>query len=119
MLRRNSHKRQKEDREYTKVCREMDREAEANGTHRCFFCGGGFSSWDPAEHHHLRGRTGSLLTDKRFIIPGHHLCHTVKWHTYTIKELMKESWFEAFRDRLEEKDSQSYNKLINKIEDYG
>jgi len=116
-LPKKSAKRKKDDPVYKKVCDEIDEEYKFGGDYTlCFFC------WKPIrgfiEHHHFRGRVGDYYTDKRYIVPGHWLCHTVIWHTYTMAKLKVQSWYQGFKSRLYRLDPVSYAKLIYREEKY-
>lgn len=99
-----SDKRAAEEREYAKVCAEIDAEAEETGQVGCFFCGEKVNS--PCAHHHLRGRIGKLLTDKRWIVRCHNSCH-LSYHDLPVR---KQKWRDGFLERLREKDLQTYYK---------
>ena len=97
-------KRAKQEREYAEICKEIDDEARAEGKFLCFFCG---KEPRPGHgHHHLRGRIGSLLTDKRYIVIADDQCHR-EYHDLPVR---KQTWREIFMENLREKDPQTYYK---------
>ena len=108
-----SNKRSVENKSYREVCREIDREAIADKNYYCFFCGVGL--WGRPDHHHLRGRGGMLLIDKRYLVLAHRECHS-EYHRYTIAQLLETGWYGSFLVRLRSKDDVSYNKEIRKLE---
>ena len=98
---------------YKQICDELDREAVNNGTNYCFFCGERI--YGDCEHHHLAGRSGSLFTDKRYIVRAHSECHTEIYHRSTMGGLLMQPWFVAWMERLREKDRTSHGKEIRKL----
>lgn len=104
----------KDQGEYEKVCAELDAEAVAKcGYIRCFFCGE--KIFETPTHHHLKGRDGSLMTNKKYIVHGHFLCHVIKYHSYTVADLKKESWYEwPFLSNLKALDEDLYRKELRK-----
>ena len=103
-MRSRTPKRASEEREYARVCKEIDEEAKAAGKFVCFFCGK-----KPKQgygHHHLRGRIGKLLTDKRYIVIADDQCHR-DYHDLPVR---KQTWRDIFMENLREKDPQTYYK---------
>jgi len=99
MIARKSPKRKKEDVIYKRICDEIDKEAQDNDEWICFFCQ--LPLGERAEHHHAKGRSGDLFTDKRYIVLGHHDCHTIKWHGEPHSKLVNLWWWADFKKRLE------------------
>ena len=98
-------KRAAEEREYAKVCKEIDDEEIAKrGAIYCFFCNEKVSG--KISHHHIRGRIGKLLTDKRYLTCCHNECH-LEYHDLPVR---KQKWRDIFMDNLREKDPQTYYK---------
>ena len=97
-------KRAAEENEYDKVWREIDAEAEETKQMGCFFCGENVDN--PCAHHHLRGRIGRLLTDKRYIVRAH-WNHHQEYHDLPVS---KQKWREIFMENLRGKDPQTYYK---------
>jgi len=97
-INRKSAKRKKEDVIYKKVCDEIDREAKEKDEWICYFCQ--FPLGERADHHHAKGRTGTLLTDKRFILLAHNPCHML-WHSVPHSHLVKYEWWDDFKKRLD------------------
>lgn len=102
MIHRKSTKRTREDRIYKKVCDEIDQEAKDKDEWVCFFCQNELG--ERADHHHAKGRSGTLLTDKRFILLAHNPCHML-WHAVPHSHLTGYIWWEDFMKRL--------NKLLD------
>ena len=103
-MRARTPKRSKEEEEYARACDEIDAEAEETKQMGCFFCGEDVAN--PCAHHHLRGRTGRLLTDKRYIVRAH-WDHHQEYHDLPVR---KQKWREVFMENLREKDPQTYYK---------
>ena len=103
-MRARTPKRAVQEREYKEVCDEIDREALAAGEYKCFFCGKPIKG--KADHHHLRGRSGALLTDKQWIVLAHH-DHHLEFHDLPCR---KQTWREIFMENLRVKDPQTYYK---------
>jgi len=104
-MRARTPKRAKQEKEYAEICDEIDEEEIAkHGKIYCFFCNG--EVWGGISHHHLRGRDGALLTDKRWIVCCHNE-HHLEYHDLPIK---KQKWREVFMENLREKDPQTYFK---------
>jgi len=99
MISRKSPKRKVEDRIYKKVCDEIDQEAKRKDEWVCFFCKNELG--ERADHHHAKGRSGSLLTDKRFILLAHNPCHML-WHFTPHSHLVNYVWWDDFNKRLNE-----------------
>jgi len=104
-------KRVKQEEEYRKVCNELDQELKDNGNWRCFFTNSHLP--DKASHHHLRGRTGSLLTDKQFIVPVLDNPHLL-YHDMSVDKLSQLSWYPVFLENLRRKSETLYQKEIDK-----
>lgn len=111
-----SSKRAVDNKSYRQVCDEIDREAIANKEYCCFFCGGEMKG--RCDHHHLRGRSGKLMTDKRYIVLGHNDCHTEQYHRYTAAQLLETGWYGSFLVRLRSKDEFSFAKEMRKLIKY-
>lgn len=111
-----SNKRLVDNKSYREVCDEIDREAIANKEYCCFFCGGEIQG--RASHHHLRGRAGKLMTDKRYIIISHNDCHVDQYHRLTIDQLLETGWYGSFLVRLRKKDEITFEKEMRKLEKY-
>lgn len=95
---KKSAKRKKEDVIYKRVCDEIDKEAQGNDEWVCYFCL--FPLGERADHHHAKGRAGSLFTDKKFILLAHHECH-MQWHFTPHSHLSSFSWWDDFKKRLD------------------
>ena len=114
MYSRNS-KRVKQEKEYRKACDAIDKELQEAGKFRCFFTNKQLPEGRRVSHHHLRGRTGSLLTDKQFIVPVLDNPHLL-YHDMSVEKLAKLSWYAGFLKRLERypdvlvKEKEKWNK---------
>ena len=111
-----SSKRIIDNKSYRQVCDEIDREAIANKEYVCFFCGEFMAG--KCSHHHLRGRAGKLMTDKRYIIISHNHCHVDQYHRYTVVQLLETGWYGSFLVRLRMKDEVSFEKEMRKLIKY-
>ena len=108
-----SLKRMREEAEYQKVCDEIDKELQEVGEFRCFFTNKPLPVDRKPAHHHLRGRVGKLLTDKRWIVPCKSSPH-LNYHDLSVEKLSKKSWYPGFLKRLREVDEGLYQKELNK-----
>lgn len=98
MIARKSPKRKKDDVIYKRVCDEIDKEAKEKDEWVCYFCQNELG--ERADHHHAKGRSGTLLTDKRFILLAHNDCHVNKWHHTAHSDLVDLWWWDDFNKRL-------------------
>ena len=110
-----SDKRVREEEEYRKVCDEIDRELQEVGKFRCFFTNELLPAGIKPSHHHLRGRVGKLLTDKRYIVPVLDEPH-MNYHDMPVEKLSRLSWYPGFLKRLRNKEmgEELYQKELNK-----
>lgn len=99
----------RQEKEYKQICKEIDEEAKLYGAMDCFFCGKEVKS---ADHHHLDGRDGDLLTKKEWIVRAHRRCHRA-YHDDPIEDL---SWFEQFLSRLKQKDFTLWQREMYKYD---
>jgi hypothetical protein len=89
-----TNKRLSEEKEYKEWIAIMD----ADKNKYCFFCGEKMSKAE--DHHHLAGRDGGLLTEKRYIVHAHRECHR-EYHDMPVDKL---PWFDGFLNRLSDID---------------
>jgi len=114
-MRTRNPKRVKQEKEYREVCNKIDRELQKAGKLRCFFT----DKPIPIEylgivfHHHLKGRDGDLLTDKKWIVPCLFIPHS-HYHSLSVDKLSQLSWYAGFLKRLKEKDEKLYQKELDK-----
>jgi len=111
-----AEKRRKQEEVYAIVCAEIDADALASGDLSCFFCGKDIRG--KCDHHHLRGRDGSLLTDRKYIVRAHNTCHVELYHQSSIWMLMQQEWWLGFMGRLKERDEKTWWGEIRKVEKY-
>lgn len=109
---KESKKRKEEAKTYKQVKDELRTEMVANGTYNCFFCG--LPMGNHFEFHHLQGREGNYYIDPKYLVPAHSECHVYKYHRYTVQQLLQESWYQAFLQRLKAIDPKLYNQEKNK-----
>ncbi len=102
-IRPRSEKRMEQEKEYAKIKPENK---------ECIFCGIRFNKWEDKEKHHLKGRDGDLLTDRKYIYYVHMWCHSA-YHNKPVKRI---SWFSGFLLRLREVDRRLYEKELNKYD---
>lgn len=107
-----SKKRSKEEIEYSKICKEIDNERKDTSQWKCYFCGKPFMPNEKPEHHHLKGRDGDLLTDKKFIVLAHHKCHVLEYHSLPVSKIW---WFDKFLNRLKKEYPKLYIKEKEKL----
>ena len=110
-----SKKRLKQRKTYKEVCDEIDKEAKANGTYKCFFSGKDIEG--SCSHHHLKGR-GRFYTDKEWIVLAIEEYHHA-YHHWSIEKLVQQDWYEGFLNRLLDKSKVLYRKEIIKQEKAG
>jgi len=106
-----SNKRVVEEEEYRKVCNEIDEKLKKEGKWKCFFTNSLLPN--KASHHHLKGRDGELLTDKRFIVPVLDNPHLL-YHDMSVDKLSQLSWYPVFLENLRRKSETLYQKEIDK-----
>jgi len=112
-MRTRNSKRVKQEKEYREMCNDMDKELQEEENFRCFFTNKQLPEGRRVSHHHLKKRTGSLLTDKQWIVPVYDLPHLL-YHDLSVEKLEKFSWYAGFLKRLKEKDEGLYQKEIDK-----
>lgn len=103
-IRYKSEKRKEEEKEYKRICKEMD----TVKPHMCFFCG-----WEikgRVDHHHLKGKVGGDYLDKRYIVKAHRKCHS-EFHSLPVDKMW---WFDAFLFRLKQVDFDLFQKELRK-----
>ena len=93
-----SIKREKENRLYTQICNDIDKEALLTGRTECIFCGEKIEEkqWEDRTHHHLLGRGGKLLYDKDYIRLAHFECHDDYHH----KSVSLLPWWSRYVERI-------------------
>lgn len=79
---------------YSKLIKEIDREAKEKKETKCFFC------WQEIEggcdHHHLNGKENERLTEKKYIVRVHRDCHN-DYHNKSVHDI---PWFGDYIERL-------------------
>lgn len=115
-IKKRSPGRSDEEREYHRVCDEIDAEAIETNERACVFCGKRIedNEWNDKDHHHQFGRTGKLLTDKRFIKLAHHSCH-LDYHQKSVSLLW---WWRDYMERIKN-DTRLFNKEAKREEKEG
>ena len=98
-----SDKRAGQEKEYAKI-KPKNKE--------CIFCGVAFKKAEHREKHHLTGRRGEKLVDKKYIYNVHGKCH-MQYHNDSIHTW---EWKDGFLLRLREVDRTLYEKELNKLE---
>ena len=101
-MRYKSERRKQEEKEYKRICKEIDLESIESGDTGCFFCGVKVKN---AIHHHLDGRSEHYLK-KEWIVRGHDNCHR-SYHDQPVDRL---PWFDSFLLRLKQKDFTLYER---------
>jgi len=107
-MKSKSERRKREEKEYKRICREIDQEAIESGDTRCFFCGVKVKN---ADHHHLHGR-GEHYLYKWWIVRAHRTCHR-SYHDQPVASL---PWFDDFLKRLKQKSILLFEREIWKLE---
>ena len=93
-LKKRTDKRAAQEREYKVICDQVDAAAIALKQTNCYFCGEEVVN---AEHHHLKGRDGDLLTEKRYIKRVHTQCHH-EYHNVSVKKIL---WWDKYLSKLQ------------------
>lgn len=109
-----SEKQSKKLQDYEKSKREKKSELKAENKWFCIFCGIGFKDDDSIDCHHLFGRDGDLLVDKRYLSFAHTNCHIFKYHGSSYTVLSNQIWYSGFLERIKEIDIKLYEKELNK-----
>ena len=96
-------------RVYNRVKAELEQELKEQGKWVCFFSGILIPenlTWKDVAWHHLKGRDGELISDKKFIRPVANEYHTGDegYHNKPISTLKDTWWWEGFLARLKEAD---------------
>jgi len=98
-----SAKRAEQEKEYAKI-KPKNKE--------CIFCGVPFKKREKRDRHHLRGRVGHNLIDKKYIFYVHRKCHA-DYHDKAVKDIW---WFDNFLNSLKAIDEDLYQKELNKYD---
>lgn len=106
-----SRKRARQEQEYRRLIAEIDREAKAKGEYKCFFDGEQIDG--RADHHHLKGRDGDLLTEKKYIVLAKRKNH-LDYHHRPVAWLKEQWWYEDFLKRLLDLSDFLYLKELKK-----
>lgn len=116
-IKKQSAKRSKEHKRYTEVCDELTRELreQNNGHIYCFFSGEEIFDKRP-HYHHLKGRTGDHLIDKKWLVPAKDEYHVHKYHMASYEQRVKEWWWQGFLSRLKEKSVELWEKELRKAD---
>lgn len=108
-----TQKRLNQEKEYAVICGLIDAEAKVLKRWKCWFCGNDFRPEHRPDHHHVNGRDGDLLTQKKDIKIVHRRCHqqyhdcsvlAIKWHGSWLERIKKD-----YPD-LYEREKEKYNK---------
>lgn len=105
-LKRRSDKRTEQEKEYKKICDQMD----ARRPWTCFFCGKEIKGMK-VDHHHLDGREENYLT-RGLIVHAHRACHSM----YHDAPIHKWPWRFAYFERLRMKSNDLYEREILKLD---
>jgi ribosomal protein L37E len=100
-------KRSTQENEYKKICDQMDARP---GKKICFFCGEEIKG--KADHHHLDGRRGDRLIDRKYIVHAHRECHAI-YHDQSMKNI---PWMMGFINRLSDIDVELAERIMNKYD---
>lgn len=105
-----SKKQQAKIRAYNKAKAEVEQELKASGKWACIFTGipiPDHYTWKDVPFHHLKGRDGELISDKKFIRPymDEH-AHTGDYgiHNKPIEVLKSQWWWRVYMSNLKEID---------------
>lgn len=111
-IKKKTKKLSSEERIYEKVKAELRAELILAGKWTCFFTGEGL----PANYnkfHHLKGRKGQYLTNKKYIVPALDEPH-LNYHDLSVKKLKTFDWYEVFLSNLKKGFPDLYEKELLK-----
>lgn len=114
---KQSETRKKQSVTYKEVKDEIITELKAQGKYDCFFCTKPMGK--EKGFHHLKGRDGDKFIDKKYLVPGHSLCHVFIYHPATVEQLLKIEWYQGFLNRLKSIDLSLYREELKKQEKAG
>src|SRR6056297_1921557 len=98
-------KRLNEESLYSKIINTMDKQKGIT----CFFCGGKMGK--PEDHHHLMGRDGALLYDRKYIVHAHRECHKM-YHDVSASKI---PWFLEYVNRVSDIDTDLAEREMMKL----
>ena len=110
LIKPRTDKRKQQEAEYKKICDEIDREAIENKQTECLFCGKPIKG--RADHHHIIGRDGDKLTEKKYIKRAHHKCH-MDYHGVSAKKIL---WWDGYLLRVKKIDEKVYLRDLWKLD---
>ena len=92
-------------REYRRVKAELEKELKDNGEWKCFFSDTpipDYYTWKDVSWHHLKGRDGDLIVDKRYIRPVADKYHTGDegFHNHPKSWLESRWWWQIYINNL-------------------
>lgn len=70
----------------------------------CWICDREFMDYDIKDCHHVKGRDGELLTNKKYLVIVHRDCHN-DIHNLSKSKLIVKQWFKSYIYKL--------NKILN------
>lgn len=119
-MKKVSNKRQVEIRAYNRAKKEKEQELKSSGQWVCVFSGlpiPDHTTWKEVSWHHLKGRDGDLICDKKFIFPCIDKYHTGDegWHNKPLSFLKELWWFYGFMSRLKKIDNDLYVRIKLKL----
>lgn len=103
-----SKKRQVQVNEYNDLIKENDSDGKV---HYCYFCSK--TILGTINHHHLAGRDGEKIIDKKYLVDAHVQCH-FDYHNLSVERLKRLGWWFDYLNRLRLLDESLYNKELNK-----
>lgn len=110
-MRRNTPKRAKQNREYSKERREyIDEEIEIHHKVTCIFCGK--TVYGDPDIHHAFGRDGDRITKKDDWLLAHNKCHVYEYHSMSWKAI---DWWGDYIARIKDRYPKVYAKEIIKM----
>ena len=82
--------------------------------YKCFFCNKQLDVNATYSWHHSLNRIGELLYDIKYIFPVHNKCHVPEYHSLSVEQLFKTSWYGNFIERIKSL-PKVYNKELNRL----
>lgn len=118
-MKSQSTKREKENKEYLKLCREVDRDhTDQMDNIICFFCNQAICDVDDqdvkwkVDHHHILRREKFFLV-KKYLVPSHVKCHRLDYHVVEDTDAMYDRpWFAKLLFHMEDGNVPKYNDYI-------
>jgi predicted GIY-YIG superfamily endonuclease len=111
-INKKSKKREAQLSEYKENTIIPDEDTNKRGEKICFFCDTEIKG--QVSHHHLNGRDGEKLNDKKYIVDSHNTCHVHLYHSSSLDLITKLNWYQGFLLRVKDIDVELWEKELLK-----